>query len=450
VLPLHACLWETDVAVRALVQQSTQVSLAPLGGGAILAGGELSGDARALGPRSLFSAETRARFERGIDLAGGEPETDVSADASASASWVLSPGSTFSLDALGSLATTWGVRADSLLLALDPFEEGRRLDYALGADLTYTNTVTPRVEVTVDAGVAQAGALDAEVPAAIGADSREVHGGASVALDLAPRLAMTPELRYSFTRYEHALLDVERRRGPAEIHAVTGAVAASREILPQLFVTAGGGLTVGSPMPIARTDAAVVAPEATLGVRWRGKRSQLTARYAWSYSSLGPRLGFGQTHSATLRLSAWPLAGAYKTSLLKITLRGAHGAAPIGADPPPLTPGLPPPPLTGALVVTTLAARGVLELPLARGWSLITGADLIYARGHLDPAPPSAEPQRTLMATLSVGLAVTAATDPRRRFPRAPGAEEDDAARRAAVTFGREEDRTGHDEGRGD
>lgn len=443
-------MWETDATVRALVQQTTQVNLAPLGGGALLAGGELSGDVRALGPRSLLTAEARARFARGIDLVEGEPETDISADVSAGASWVPSPGATFSLDALGSLATTWGVRADSLLLALDPFEEGQRLDYALGADLTYADALTPRVEVTVDAGVAQAGALDAEIPAAIGADSRELHGGASVALDLAPRLSVTPELRYSFTRYEHALLDVERRRGPAEIHAVTGAVAASREMAPQLFVTAGGGLTVGSPMPIARTDAAVVAPEATLGVRWRGKRAQLTARYAWSYSSLGPRLGFGQAHAATLRLSAWPLVGAYKTSLFKLTLRAAHGAAPIGANPPPITPGPPPPPLTGALVVTTLAARGTLELPLHRGWSIITGADLLYARGHLDPAPPSAEPQRTLTATLTVGLAATASTDPRRRFPRAPGAEEDDAARRAAVTYGRAEDRTGHDEGRGD
>ena len=229
-LPFHLGLLDTDVTLRATALGSVQVGLAPLAAGMALAGGEVAGDAQAVGTRSVFTAEARARIDRALDLAGGPPETDVDADADASATWTTSPLSSLALTAEGLLATTYGVRADSLLLALDPFEEANRLEYAVGADLSYTLETSPRTELGVDGGVAQDGALAADVPAAVGADSREVHGGVSFGIDVAPRLSITPELRYAFTHYEHELLDVERRRGPADVHAATLALGASREI----------------------------------------------------------------------------------------------------------------------------------------------------------------------------------------------------------------------------
>ena len=193
----------------------------------------------------------------------------------------------------------------------------------------------------------------------------------------------------------------------------------------------------------------MVAPEAGLGLRWRGRRAELNARYAWSYQSLGPRIGYGQAHTATLRLTAWPFdRPSLRESSLRVVLRARHGAEPLATDPPLATPGTPPLPLTATLVATTLAARATLELPVARGWSLIPGVDLLFARGRFEGAPPIYGAQQELTATFTIGLAATVSTDKRRLAPRAPGLDEDEAARRGASSGEPGEDRTRFDEGR--
>jgi hypothetical protein len=449
VLPIHLLAWETDATLRAAIQQSAQAYVAPFSVSTLLTGGEIAGDARAAGPRSLFTAEVRAHYARALDLGGGAPSNDISADGSASATWITSPLSNLALTAQGSLATTWGIRADSLFLTNDPFLDAQRLEYGVGADLTYDFTPTPRTEITIDGGFAQEGALAADDPAVVGADSRELHGGIAYSVDASPRVSIGPELRYTFTHYEHALLDVDRHRGPADVHATSLSLGGSRKLGPDLSLNASGGLTLASPMPIAATRALVVAPEAGIGLRWKSRRAQLTARYAWSYSSLGPRIGYGQQHTATLRLTAWPFARPRGT-VLRATVRAGHGAAPIGADPPPILAGLPPPPITGQLITTTLAGRAVMEIPITRGWAFTSGLDLLFARGHLDPAPPGGEPRQQITGMLTIGVAATVSTDPRRRFPRDPGSDEDDELRRAGVQTGgeRTQDRTQIDVGR--
>jgi hypothetical protein len=469
VLPFHLPLWETDATFRAALQESVQVGLAPLAPGAILSGGEISGDARAVGPRSVFTAEARARFARALDLGGGPaaPEDDVDAEAAASATWTPTPLSSLSLTTQGSLATSWGIRADSLLLNPDPFEDAPRLAYGLGADLASTWTITPRGELAVDAGFAQEGALASEVPSVVGLDSREIHGGVSYGIDVAPRLSLTPEVRYAFTHCARALL-AAGHRGLADVHAVTVSLGASREVVPRLFLTAGGGVTAASPMPAVSTiipvwgipgirwsemlahrgsAPSVVAPEATLGLRWRGRRSEITARYAWAYGSLGPRIGYGQQHTATVRLTAWPFTGA-RDVVLKGVLRARHGSAALDDD--PLRSLLfQRPPASSVLVTSTLAGRATLEIPVTRGWAVTAGIDLTFARGFLSPARPQDEPHRMLTGLLTLGLATTVSTDKHRLYPRDPGADEDDATRRAGVRFDeRTEDRTRIDEGR--
>lgn len=447
--PFHPLHWETDATVRAAAQATLQGGLAPVGAGAVLAGGEIAADARAAGPRSEITAEGRAAYARAVDTAGGAPSEDVGADASGSATFTLTPLATLSFSAQGSLATSWGIRADSLMLTRDPFLDARRLEYGLGGDLTYTLEAAPRVELGVDAGYAQEGAIAADVPAAVGVDSREVHGGVSYGVEVGPRSAITPELRYTFTHFDHALLSVDRLRGPADVHAVSASLGGSRKLSPDLTLRGSAGITVGSPMPIAGTGAAVIAPEVGAGLRWRGRRAQVTARYAWSYSALGPRLGYGQQHTALVRAEVWPVSRPRGTSL-RIVARAGHGAAPVGADPPPIVPGMPPPVLTGRMVATTLGARAALEVPLAPGWSLTGGVDLMFARGHLDPAPPGSGPQQQLTGMITLGIAATASTDPRRRFPRDPGSDADVETRRAGVQMpgDRWEDRTRIDEGR--
>ncbi|APR76276.1 Hypothetical protein A7982_01623 [Minicystis rosea] len=450
-LPFHLPGWEIEATMRASIQEAVQASIAPFAASTLLSGGEIACDASAEGPRASFAMEGRAHYARALDISGGggAPSDDLSADGSATATWSLSPDASFTLSAEGSLATTWGIRADSLLLARDPFLEAKRLEYGLGAEMAYALVTTPRTELGVDAGFSEEGALASDVPAVVGLDMREGHGGVSYSIDVAPRIAITPELRYGFTHYEHALLDVDRRRGPADIHALSATLGASRELAPNLFMTASFGGTMASPMPIAATRDAVLAPEAALGLRWKGRRAEINARYTWSYSSLGPRIGSGQQHTATVRFTCWPFSRP-RGIMLRGLVRASHGATPIGADPPPALPGMPPPPMTGTLVATKVSGRAMLEIPLSRGWALTSGLDLVLARGHLDPAPPGGEPRQALTGMLTIGLAATISTDKRRLFPRDPGSDEDDATRRASLPspMQRLEDRTRIDEGR--
>lgn len=450
-LPIHLLAWETDATLRAAIEESLATTIAPIGAPALLSGGELGAELRAAGPRSLYAAEARARYARTFDLSGGggAPEDSLDGDFTAAATWTTSPLTSLALATQGSLATTFGMRADSLLLSRDPFLDAQRLEYGAGADLTLSLTATPRAEITADAGVLQEGALAASDPAVVGADSREAHAGLSFGYDLGPRVSLGPEARYSFTRYEHALLDADRRRGVADVHATTATLGATYRLTPNLTFSASGGLTLASPMPMARTDAAVIAPEAGLRLRYRAPRLRLDARYSWSYSSLGPRLGPGQAHALTLRITAWPLpARVARGASFRGLLRASHGAAPLGLDPPPPTPGLPPPPTTGTLITTAVGARASLDLPIARGFALTVGVDALYARGRVEPSP--GEARQALTAVFTLGLARTFSTDRHRLFPRDPGADEDDALRRGAPPGAaqRWEDRTRVDGGR--
>jgi hypothetical protein len=451
-LPVLVLAWETAATARAAVEESVQAPLSPIGAPALLSGGELSGDARAAGKRSTYEIFARARYGRALTLAaGGAPDDSVDAEGSTSATWTLGPLATLALTGQTALATTWGVRTESLLPSPDPFLDARRLEYSFGGDLTWSFTPSPRMETTLDGGYAQEGALASDVEGTVGADSREAHLGIAHSFDVAPRISISPEIRYSFTRYEHALLDVERHRGRALVHGVTLSLGGARELTPHLRLTGSLGVTVASPMPIADTDAPVIAPEAALGLRYRGRRADLTARWASSYTSLGPRIGQGYQHGATLKVTAWPFAArSARGAVLRGQVRATHGAAPIGADPPPPMPGLPPPPSTATLVTTKVAARATLEIPIARGWAVTTGLDLAFSRGRMSPAPAGSEPRTALTGMLTLGLARTWSTDNRRLFPPAPGEDRDIEGRRAARgdAGARSEDRTRIDVGR--
>ena len=140
--------WETDATLRAAVQQSAQASLSTPGTGAVLAGGALDADLRVAGPRALYTAELHARYARAFDVtlggSAGPPADDLDADAALSASWTISPRASLTADAQGSLATTYGVRAETRLIELDPFLFGQRLEYAAGGDLSWSLGASPR------------------------------------------------------------------------------------------------------------------------------------------------------------------------------------------------------------------------------------------------------------------------------------------------------------------
>jgi hypothetical protein len=445
-------LWETDATARVAIQQSVQASATSLGSGAVLTGGEIALDARAAGKRATYTAEAHAQYARAFDVVVGggvgPPADELDADAAASATWTLSPLATLALETEGSLATTTGVRADTRLIDLDPFLFGQRLEYAAGADLSLSLGPSARSGVSFDAGYAQAGALSADSPAAVGVDTHEVHGGASYSFDLGPRDTLTPEVRYAFTHYEHALLDTDLHRGPADIHTVTVTGAASHEIARGFAGTAIAGVSMGTPMPILGSRRAVIAPDAGLKLRWTGRRARVTARYTYAYTSLGPRIGYGQRHHATVRVDLRPGEGArYRDLALHGTLRFAHGRAPLAADPDLAPPWeRPARPASGTLTTTTLAAGARVDVPILRGLAFTTGSDLLFMRGAIDPAPAGGANRLGLTAIFTVGLAATLSTDRRRTVTRDPEAEQEEEGRRVpapAVPDERFEDRSG-------
>ena len=443
-LPLLLPFWDTDVTVRAAVEQSAQASATTLGSGAVLAGGQLDVDAQAAGPRAFYTAAAHVEYARAFDVAvgggAGTPADDLDADATLGGTWTLSPWTTLDLEAEGSLATTYGVRADTQLIELDPFLFGQRLEYAAGGDLSLSLDPWSRAGITVEGGYLQAGALAADTPGAIGVDTHEGHAAASSSWDLGPRDTLTPALRYTYTHYYHALLDADFHRGAADIHEIALTAAASHEIARGFRGTATAGASVGTPMPLlgwqSRSRPAVIAPDAGLSLRWTGRRARVTARYAYTYTSLGPRIGYGQQHSATVRVDVRPREGArYRDLALRGTLRLAHGTAPLAGDEDTLVvPGMGPAlPASGRLTTTTLAAGTRVDVPLLRGLALTAGVNLRAVRGT-DPRPAGGTGTGEIMGIFTLGLAMTVSTDRGRTVTHDPEAEQEETARRTRWT----------------
>jgi hypothetical protein len=427
VLPFALPLWETDVTVRGALEQSIEASVSSLGTGSALVGGELSVDGRVAGPRVEYLYAARGNYQRGFDLAlrggAGPPVDYLDADGSASATWNTSARGILSLETQYSLATTSGIRASAELLERDPFTEGQRLEVAGGWDLTYTLSTSASSSLSVSGGYLGAGALSADVPAAVGVDSHEGHVELSWSRDLGPRDSITPDLRYVVTHEYHALQDAELHRGPADVHAATLAVSESHELAPRLTATVRGGFTVGSRAPALGARGAVVAPEAGLSLTWVTPRARITGRYNYGYTSLGPRIGYGQRHTGRVRITGRPVQGArLRDLMLTGVLRLTHGAAPLAEDVPASGAA------KGTLSTLTFATGTKVEYPLVRGLAVTGGLDFQLVRGVVDRAPAGTGlPQMTMLVTF--GIAGTLSTDKNRTVRRDPDAEQDQAGR---------------------
>jgi hypothetical protein len=417
-----------DATVRAAVLQSVGTSLTSFGSASLLTGGEIDADAHVAGPRSSYGFELHGHYARGFEVAAhggaGPPEDNLDADAALNASWTLSPLTTLTLDAEGSLATTYGVRADTRLLELDPFLFAQRLEYGVGADLALGLTPTPRTSVTLEGGYVQEGAIAADTAAAVGIDSHEGHVAISTGVELGARDTLTPELRYTRVHYNHALLDEDLHRGPANVDEAGLTTSLTHEVSRGFFGTATAGVSLATPMPLLGGHGPVLAPDAGLKLRWVGRRSSLTARYKYAYTSLGPRIGFGHQHHAQLRLDLRPRDGAAGRDLaVRTTVRFAHGVAPLAADPEPALPGEARwMPKNGTLTTTTIAAGSRVDIPLFRGVAVTVGADLTFAHGVTYPTPPRGGTRTALTAMLSLGFAATVSTDKKRTVAPDPAA----------------------------
>ncbi|MGK3963326.1 hypothetical protein WMF38_03965 [Sorangium sp. So ce118] len=433
-------MWDSDVTAQAAVEQSVASNVADMGTGALMAGvaGSVEGALRGATSRYGFGLDGSYErvFQVSLDSAArSAPSDSVSARLGGGAGWALSPAADLSMSAAGYLATRLGVRAADALAARDPFLSGDRLQYTLSGGPALSVTPSRRSAVRLGAGYEQAGALSADDPAAVGVDAHTGRAEVSTSIDLGALDTLTPELRYEVTQYRHALLDTELTRGEARVHAGAALLSESHELTRNASTRVSGGVTVASPPPVLSSRDAVIAPAARAGLTYVAERYRLTAEYSYAYTSLGPRIGFGHEHEASLEASFRPVRGGATRDLVVIGVaRFSSGSAPVAANPPlHLAPGAPAPSREGSLSTITALAGAEIAYPLARGVALRGGVDLEYVRATLDPAPRAGEIGGSLRSIVSAGISGTLSTDRHRTLRRDPDGAWDDERRNAMI-----------------
>lgn len=432
-------MWDSDVTARAAVEQSVASNVGDLGTGALMAGVQGSVEGSARGEVSRYGFSLDGGYERVFQVARGSargaPSDSIAARIGGGAGWAISPLADLSVATAGYLATRLGVRADDALAARDPFLFGNRLQYTLSGGPALSITTSRRAAVRVGAGYEQAGALSADDPAAVGVDAHTGRAEASTSIDVGPLDTLTPELRYEVTQYYHALLDTELTRGAARVHAGAALVSESHELTRNLSTRVSGGVTVASPPPVLSSRHAVIAPAARAGLTYVAERYRLSAGYAYEYTSLGPRIGFGHEHEASIEATFRPVpGGATRDLIVTGVARFAAGSAPVAASPPlHLAPGSPAPSREGSLSTITALAGAEIAYPLAQGVELRGGVDLEYVRAALDPAPRAGEAGGSLRSIVSAGISGTLSTDRHRTLRRDPDSAWDDERRRAML-----------------
>jgi hypothetical protein len=439
VIPFVVLMWQSDATARLALTQGLLASISDFGVGALVTGGEAAFDARAEGPRDAYGVQARGLYGRALNFsAQGEssaPADNLSAQVGGDVSFQITPRLRFSLDTQNYLASRFGVRAVDELAARDPFIDGNRLEYTTGAGLGLHASTSRRSTFRASAGYTQAGALAASAPEALGVDAHATRGSVALAYDLGPNDTITPELRYAFTHFYHAIYGplpgstagVQIERGPADIHAVTALVEETHAFGPRLLGGASLGVTAATPPPILPTRGAIFAPEARLSLRYFAPRYRLHAAYGFEYTSLGPRVGFGNQHQGLFEISFRPVRGSRYRDLQIVGIgRAAFGSAPVALNPPQRGGSMPPRATTGTLNTTSVAAGGRIDYPLRRGLSVLGAVDLQFLRGQFDPPPPGGSAPARFQTVVTLGIAGVLSTDPERTVLRDPGEQEEE------------------------
>jgi hypothetical protein len=425
-------MWESDATARAAVEQSMASSTADLGSASALTGVAVSIEAVANGQRSMYGVAAGGAYARAFEVSleggGSAPEDSLGAELATYGGWALSPRVDLSLEGAGYLATELGARAEDPLVAPDPFLSGSRLQYAVGGAPGLSAVLSRRSSLHLSAGYEQEGALDADDPVAIGVDAHTARAGIAYRREIGDRDALRPELEYEYAHLDHALLDVDLTRGPADIHTGTALLVESHAFSRRLVGRVGAGATVATPAPLLDAQGVVLTPAALAGITYLGRRYRLAARYTFEHTSLGPRIGYGQQHAARAEVSFHPARGGrYRDLVLTGVARLSLGRAPVAADPPLAEyPGGPRDPLEGVVTAYTALAGAQLEVPLAPGLLLLGRFDLRYLHATVDPAPTEERSDGALRTIWTVGLAGTLSTDRIETVRRAPEDEDDE------------------------
>ncbi|AKT40470.1 hypothetical protein [Chondromyces crocatus] len=444
--PFLLPLWEADVTARAAAEQGVAASVVDVGTGSLLTGAEGSLVAVARNPRSEYGLALTGAYARASYFSIGEgggalPRDSASTSLDGRAAWQTSPLTSLSWTTSGFLATRLGIRADDALAQRDPFLYGQRLQYTLGTGPGFSMTTSRRSFLDMAASYQQTGAITADDPRAIGVDTHEAFARTRFSYELSDNDAIGPELEYRYIHYYNALLDIFFNRGEADVHAGTALMLWTHAFGRRSVGRIGGGVTVASPPPIVGSDDTVVAPAARAGITFAGDRYDFMVDYAYTYTSLGSRIGFGQQHNALAQISFLPLRGGkYRDVVMTGVARFAVGNLPVALNPPLVVdPERPPPNIEGKLMTITAAAGARIDYPLLLGVQMYGAFDLEFLRASFDP--PTVYGQNSGLRTIwTIGIAGTISTDRRQMVPPEPASEvrlgmEGSAARAALTRF---------------
>ena len=444
-LPILVALWQTDVTVQGAVEEQIQSSLLGAGTLSLLTGGELTLDASTIGTKSTWALRSEGRYANALGLSftgGAEAPTGTgSFQAAGAGTWQMTPRARLSLDAQGSIASRFGVRALEGAAALDPFQAGNRLTCAFGSGAGLFASVGQQNSLRLGGGFLQQGGLAADVAGAVGLDAFTVRGEIGWGREVGGRDTIMPELRIAQTHFEHAVLDVDLRRGRLDTTALTARVGDTHVFSRQFAGDFSAGATVTrSEVPRAGSGATfTAAPETRVALTWVGRAARAGASYSLGFASLGPRVAYGQQHTLAAELALRPASGAaWRDLLVHATARFAHGTAAVAI---PAAMGSGEPAGRGWVTTTSVAAGALVEAPLARGIAFRGGLDVQLAQGAIDPAPIGGSAGPQLQMVVLFGIAGTLSTDPARTVRKDPLEEEQARERAAPGAWQRMEDR---------
>jgi hypothetical protein len=444
-LPILVALWQTDATVQGAIEQQIQSSFVPAGAVGLLTGGELTFDASAIGPSSTWSLRSDGRYANALGLSFASGATTPTGTGSfnlvGAGAWQVTPRTQLSVDTQGSIASRFGMRAIEGAIAIDPFQAGNRITYAFGGGAGVFARIGQRSSWRLGGGYSQEGGLAADVPGAVGLDAFTVRGETGWGREIGGRDTIVPELRIAATHFEHAILDVDLHRGRLDTAALTARVGDTHVFSRQFNADASVGATVTrSEMPLATVALTfTAAPEAHVGFAWIGRASRASASYSLGFTSLGPRVAYGQQHSVVTELALRPVSGAaWRDLLVHATARFAHGAAAVAI---PAAVGSGAAAGRGWVTTTSVAAGALVEVPLARGLAFRGGLDLQLVHGAIDPAPIGGSPGVQLQTVVLFGIAGTLSTDPARTVRKDPLEEEQERERAEPGAWQRMEDR---------
>ena len=483
-LPLVIALWQSDATVRAALEQSAQASLTRVGTGALLTGAEISADVQAVAPTAAYALGARGLYTRALTFSGPGalvfPANNGAGELFGDATFQIAPRVRLVVGTQDYITTRYGIRASDALALADPFFYANRVEYSIGGDVSLLATTSPRGALRVSGGYTQQGGLFAAAPGSTtgesptpgepssvtdpifasttGVDAHVIRASVAESYDLTRRDRVTPELRYVYTHYYHALGGVPTTQvqtigpfifGEADIHAATALFGEAHTFGRRWIGQVTAGVTTATPPPILRSglvalppqglgyisSSVVVAPELRLAMSYAAPRYRASAGYTYAYASLGPRIGYGLAHSGLAELSFRPVRGAkYRDLLMAATARATFGAAPVAPTPEnpmnmPGGTGLSPTSLS-ILRTSSVAAGGRVEYPIRRGLVALASVDVQYVTGTYEPAPLTGSPGSQLLTLAVVGIAGTLSTDPSRTVARDPEIEDIDARRR--------------------